>query len=256
MIVEASVSTVHCAVVAWSTWCIHPLYIVSQLSRRRRVTVWRENAKQEIRGVILSPRHLGVPFSSSTWILAWHPIAFRDLCRQTYVAGERDLAFPLPYQDAARRLLPGGKHATDIYFVYKPGAQRRERLGRRSGLRPLTRSTLSSMSVGNELRQVLGSASSLPKSGVFGLVRGGTLVCVADCLVDVCGVVNIQQVYTCKAHRGRGLATTLVRMLSERARRANKIVTYIASERNVASRRVAEHAGFLPMARWGTWEGK
>jgi len=199
-------------------------------------------------GTVVSGVASGVRVVPASWLVAETAGAaralFEDLARR---AAPPELSFRLAFALSFRSVFPKLALSRDAFHVLAREPVVSSDPSFRCAL--VTSRSIRDYRLSDDLRAVVGSPATIPSEGFFGLLEGDVLVATADSIVDIGGVATIQQVYTTPSRRGRGLATRLVGEVARRLHFAGKRVTYLASEDNLASMRVAERCGFSVAAR-------
>ncbi len=107
------------------------------------------------------------------------------------------------------------------------------------------------IAIDDDVRRVVGApADFAPDAPFWCLVRGGSVVSVAETIAGFARHVAVQQVFTAAAWRGQGCAHDLLRC-ALRGHPVGTTFVWITSPANAGSLRLARKLGFRPAGEVG-----
>ena len=219
---------------------LFPGFVCQQLPQEKSLAV-QGNGK--IEATLICGLDFGLFQVPSYWLLADDPTSASKILtalkqsknESIYVNLEKQLQNALP---------PEAKITKDRHYcLQKPVTS--ASLHKSFEISHLYEESLSKIDVCPEFKSEIGPYKDFtPESDFFGLLESGKLVAMAEATVKSHGFASIQHVYTKSELRGKGHAKKIVQFLSHYLQEKNLKPTYLVSESNSPSIRVAESLGY------------
>lgn len=198
----------------------------------------------------IAGRDHGMLEAYAHWIFADSAQDAAALAATIARADEVAIDYALEYAPVVDRVLDGCVRSIDRLYI----ADARIDEGDSDVVRLDTR-LLAELTIDDELRPMIGSIDAWPDgSYLYGVVVDRTLVCIAESTVRDDRYAAIQQVYTLRAHRGRGHARRAVAHVANRIANEGLRPIYLVADANASSIAVVERLGFSLHARLGCAE--
>jgi len=231
---------------------LFPTYVCQQ---QPQATSWAAFEGDRMVGAVVGGRAVAIYAVPSYWLFAdgtKAALALARRLRDELAPAEVELNYPLALDDGMREAFPAGRASIDVYY----GLSRRD-----FRPQPLRHRVSSSMNARCEqwLSPRSSTASSAPSTS---FTRDRLLRAFVRRSRARARRVHrperrsrtIQQLYTLRAERGKGLIGELASHICQLLIARGKLCTYLVSEDNHASIRVAEKLGFRIHSRFGYLE--